>query len=118
MFPGGINPKQMKVMMKRMGIKSDDIDAESVTIHCADRDIVIEGADVSRMVIQGQTMYSITGGTAREQESGADADVEIEIDDDDVKMVAEQTGASEEKARGALEEAEGNIAEAIMKLKG
>jgi len=28
MFPGAINPKQMQTMMKRMGIKMEEIDAE------------------------------------------------------------------------------------------
>ena len=35
---------------------------------------------------------------------------------DDIKMIVEQTGASEEDAKKALEE-EGDIAAAIMKLK-
>jgi nascent polypeptide-associated complex subunit alpha len=57
--------------------------------------------------MQGQKSYQITGN----------AHTESAISEDDVKMVAEQTGASEENARKALEESNGDIAEAIMKLK-
>jgi len=42
---------------------------------------------------------------------------EIEISDEDVQLVVEQTGASPEEARKALEETGGDIAAAILKLK-
>ena len=37
--------------------------------------------------------------------------------DDDVKLVQEQTGADAEAARKALEETQGDMAEAIIRLK-
>lgn len=44
------------------------------------------------------------------------AEVAVEISDDDVAMVASQTGKSPKEARAALEEAKGDLAEAILKL--
>ena len=32
MFPGGVNPKQMAQMMKRMGIKNEELEAKRVVI--------------------------------------------------------------------------------------
>lgn len=116
MFPGGMNPKQMKMMMKRMGVKMDEIDAEEVIIKCADKEIVITDPGVAKIVMQGQVSFQITG--KEETREIQEEEVELEIDDDDVNMVVEQTGVNEEKARAALEETGGDIAEAIMKIKG
>lgn len=107
-----INPRQMKQAMKRMGIQMDEIDAESVVIRCADKDIIIENPQVVKTVMQGQTMFQISGNV-KEQVS----EIRIEISDEDVKMVAEQARVSEEKAKIALEESKGDIAGAIIKLK-
>lgn len=112
MFPGGINPRQMKQMMKRMGIRTDEIDANVVIINSVDKDIIIENPQITKMTVQGQEIFQITG-TVREKEIEA----KIDIDDEDVRMVSEQAQVSEEEARKALEETNGDIAEAIMKLK-
>jgi nascent polypeptide-associated complex subunit alpha len=112
MMPGGMNPKNMKKLMKRMGIKSDEIDAEQVIIRCVDREIVIDEPSVVKTVIQGQEMFQIQG-KVRESE----ADASASISQDDVDMVAAQAGVSEEKAVAALEKAKGDIAQAILDLK-
>jgi len=62
MFPGGLNPRQMKQMMKRMGIKTEEIDANTVIIQGSEREIIIEGPEVMKMVVQGQEIFNITGG--------------------------------------------------------
>ncbi len=112
MMPGGMNPKQMKKMMKRMGVKMDEIDAEEVVIRCVDKEIRITSPQVVKTIVSGQEMFQISGDVSEEE-----GDVSIEIEDDDVTMVAEQAGVSEEKARAALENAGGDLAEAIMELK-
>ena len=106
---GGINPSQMKAMMKQMGIKQEDIQAERVIIETVDRRIIIEPASVQKIMMQGQTTWQI-GGDAREETK------EESIKEEDIQMVAEKTGKSEGEARKALEEAGGDIAEAIVKL--
>jgi len=113
MFPGSINPRQMKQMMRRMGIKIDDIDADMVVIYESDRRIIIEEPQVMKTTMQGQEMFQIIGGRIRTEEK----DVKMEIEEEDIKMVAQQANVSEKEARKALEETNGDIAAAIMKLK-
>ncbi|RLI96031.1 MAG: nascent polypeptide-associated complex protein [Candidatus Altiarchaeales archaeon] len=113
MFPGNINPRQMKQMMRRMGIKIDDIDADMVVIYESDRKIIIEEPQVMKTTMQGQEMFQIIGGRIRTEEK----DAKMEIEEEDIKMVAQQTNVSEKEARKALEETNGDIAAAIMKLK-
>ena len=113
MFPGGLNPRQMKQMMKQMGIKSEEIDANAVIIMGPDKEIVIEGPEVTKMVISGKEMYTISGGSVKVQ----DVEAELDISTEDIEMVAEQANVSPEDAKRALEEANGDLAEAILKLK-
>ena len=116
MFPGGMNPKQMKQMMKRMGMKMDEIDADVVIIKGMNREIVIENPQVAKISVQGQDTFQITGDVSeKEVEEG---EVAVEINEEDVEMVAQQAGVSSEDAQKALEEANGDLAEAIMRLKG
>jgi nascent polypeptide-associated complex subunit alpha len=112
MFPGGVNPKQMQKMMKRMGIKMEEIPAEEVVIRCVDREIRITSPQVVKTVVSGQEMYQVTGNAT---EAGVEA--QASISEEDVTMVAEQAGVSEEAARKALEKAKGDLAEAILALK-
>ena len=106
---GGINPAQMKSMMKQMGIKQEDIPTQRVIIEKTDGNkIIIENPNVQKLVMQGQESWQITGEAHEES-------VEAGISEEDVKMVAEKTGKSEEEARKALEEIN-DIAEAIVKL--
>lgn len=107
---GGINPGQMKAMMNKMGIKQEEIDASKVIIERKDRGkIVIENPSVQKMIMQGQESWQITG-EAREESA------KEEIREEDVKLVMEKTGKSEKEARAALEEVNGDIAEAIVRL--
>lgn len=122
MFPGGkINPKQLKQMertMKKMGMNMKELDGvEEVVIVLKDKEIVISNPEVSIMNAMGQETYQIVGDThERIKGSSADEDITVEIDEDDVELVASQTGKSRDESRAALEEANGDLAEAIMKL--
>lgn len=105
------NPKQMKKMMKQMGINMEEIDAEEVIIRKHDEELIFRNPQISKIVAKGQETFQITG----EYET---VEREVDVSDDDVQLVAEQTGASEDDARKALKEAKGDIAEATMKLQG
>ena len=111
MFPGmgKMNPKQMQGMLKQFGIKTEELPAKRVTFELEGKKLVLEAPNVSVMVTQGQKIYTVMGGTELEEKGG--------LPEEDIKMVAEQAHASEEKAKKALEETNGDIAEAIMKLK-
>ncbi|MAG37951.1 nascent polypeptide-associated complex protein [Candidatus Pacearchaeota archaeon] len=105
---GGMNPKKMAGMMKQMGIDQDEIDADRVEIFKKDGSkITVENAQVVRISMQGNESFQVTGDIG-EGEAG--------LNEDDVKMVAEKTGKSENEAKKALEESEGDIAQAIVKL--
>ena len=110
MFPGmgKINPAQIQRMMKQMGIKSESLEAERVIFELKDKKFVVENPTVTVVDMQGQKTYTVMGETKEESKG-----VPVE----DIKMVAEQAGVSKEKAKKALEETAGDIAEAITKLK-
>jgi nascent polypeptide-associated complex subunit alpha len=113
MLPG-VNPRQMRQMMKQMGIQQQDIDdAIRVEIICESRKIVIEPAQVAAVNMMGQKTWQVSGESREES-----LDAKPEISDEDVKTVAEQAGVSEKEAKRAIEEADGDLAAAILKLRG
>lgn len=117
MFPGmggvggrGMNPAKMKQMMKQMGIDVKELkDVQEVVIKTADSDIIIENANVTIMKVQGSETYQIVGDVK-------EVTKEMEIPTEDIKLVMEQTGVSEEEARQALTNSNGDLAEAIVAL--
>ncbi|HJK54918.1 MAG TPA: nascent polypeptide-associated complex protein [Methanocorpusculum sp.] len=109
MMPG-INPKQMKAAMKKMGMKMEEIeDVQKVVVYTSSGNYVFEPAEVVGITMQGQTSYQLSGTPRFEP-------AKVEIPESDVELVASQTSVSPETARAALEECNGDIAEAILKL--
>lgn len=107
---GGMNPKQMQGLMKQFGIKSTDLKAKRAIFELEDgKRLVIEGPSITLVDAQGQKIYTVIGEA--KEEKGEEG-----IPEEDIKLVAEKTGASKEKARKALEKANGDIAEAIAEL--
>ena len=102
------NQKQMQHAMKRMGIKSEEINAEEVIIHCKDKDIIITEPAVSKIKIGGQETFQVIGNVSEV--------LKEKFSEDDTKLVMEQTGCTEEEAMKALDDT-GDMAEAIMLLK-
>ena len=110
-----VDPRQLKKLMDSMGIKSSEIRAGRVIIEGEEMDIVIENPQVTRIDAKGNVSFQVSG-EVREVEKNA---AKVEIGEDDVKLVMQQAGVSDESlARSALEETNGDIAEAILKLKG
>ncbi|MDD1772720.1 MAG: nascent polypeptide-associated complex protein [Methanomassiliicoccales archaeon] len=119
MMPGmgrGVNPRQMKQAMKRMGISQEDMQGvEEVIIRTADKEYVIKGAEVACITMQGQKTYQVVGDAEvrpRHDLKEASSD----IPEEDVQLVMSQTGASKEKAAQALKDCDGQPAEAILKI--
>ena len=137
---GGLDPRKMQQMMEQMGIDVTEIDAEEIVIRTSEEELVFEEADVQRMDAQGQATYQIVGepetrprGAGSASEEGEPIDVDAgtgigdeagseagsgaaDIPDTDVEIVAGRTGASEEDAREALVEADGDLAAAVERL--
>ncbi|MDK2790043.1 MAG: nascent polypeptide-associated complex subunit alpha [Methanothermococcus sp.] len=122
MFPGRMNPrmlKQMQKMMKDFGMDAKDLKAVKVIIELEDQELIFENPKVQIMDMMGTKTYSITGKpkkVKKEAEKIADEEVKLEITDEDIEMVANQCNVSKEEARKALEECNGDLAEAILKL--
>ena len=110
MFPG-MSPREMQKAMKRLGIKQEEIDAELVIIKTADKDLVIKSPHVSKVNMMGQETFQIIGDVTE-----VDKNESIGINEDDITTVMEQTNCTKEEALEALQESNGNLAEAILSL--
>ena len=108
----GMNPRKMQQMMKKMGIAQSEMDAEQVIIKTSNSMLVFDHPQVSKVNMMGQETYQVVG-TPVEQS----LETKPEINDEDVQAVVDQTGSSGEEARKTIEECEGDLAEAILKLK-
>jgi nascent polypeptide-associated complex subunit alpha len=123
---GGMNPRKMKQMMKQMGIDVTEIEAEEVVIRTADEELVFDGAQVTRMDAQGQETYQIVGEPETRERGAGEIEAADEgsegseatdaIPADDVALVSQRAGVSEDEARAALEDADGDLAAAIAAL--
>ena len=110
MIPG-IDPRQMKLMMKRMGINQTDIDATQVIIRTKTHDIIINSPSVQKINMPGQTNYQISGS-----ESIKKLDSNPDIDEDDIQTVIDQTNASREKVIELIRKNKGDLAQTIIEL--
>lgn len=107
----GMNPRQMKKLMRQMGIKMEELDGvKEVVIRLENREIVIKNPTVTVITAHGERSYQIVG-----EEEIRDV---LRIPEEDIQLVMEQTGVDYDTARKALEETKGDIAEAIIKLEG
>jgi nascent polypeptide-associated complex subunit alpha len=112
MFPGGrgMNPRQLQAQMKRMGINMEELqDVEEVIIRLKTKDIVVRNPSVTYINAQGQKSYQVAGDVTEVAKRPA-------IPKEDIMMVAGQAGVSEQEALKALEECDGEPANAIVKL--
>lgn len=105
---GKINPRQLQGMMRQMGIKTEEINAERVIFELKDKKLVIENPKVTAMDVQGQKTYTVMGEASEESRG---------VPEEDIKMVAGSAGVSEQDAKKALENNDGDIAAAITELK-
>ena len=111
MFPG-MDPRQMKAMMKRLGIQPEEINASVVIIRTDDKEIILKSPEVLKLNMMGQEIFQITSKEIEENQ----IEKTPEITEEDIKTVMEQTNVSREQAIKAIKESNGDLAEAIMKL--
>lgn len=112
MFPG-VNPSQMAGMMKKMGISQSELPVKRVIFELEDTKLVIDDPSVIKIKMQGQESYQVTGQAVEET-----IEEEIGYSKEDIDMVVQQAQVNKDQAEAALKECDGDIAEAIMKLKG
>jgi nascent polypeptide-associated complex subunit alpha len=104
--------RQMERAMRQLGVKTTDLEGvKEVVIKLEDKEIVIPNAQVVLTEMSGQRSYQVVGQEVERK-------LEAAPSEDDVTLVMEQTGAARELAVQTLKETNGDIAEAILKLKG
>jgi len=127
---GKSSPKDMKRVMKKLS-KQGQMDfeelenVEEVVIRQAEKEIIIEKPQVTKLQMPGQgEVFQIIGtGIERSklaeevQPEAATSVKEIEISPEDAQLVASQAGVSIEEGIVALKETGGDLAKAILFLK-
>jgi alpha-NAC-related protein len=115
----GLNPRELRRALKRMGIEAEELNAVKVSIETSDgKTLEVESPQVMIIRAKGQPTMIYVVGEPREVKREVKEEAKVTISDDDVRLVAEQAGVDLETARRALEEAKGDIAEAILRLRG
>ena len=103
----GMDPRLVKIAMKKMGIKQDEVSASRVVIETLDnKKLVIKNPQVTKVEMAGQVSFQISGDVSEE-----------EFSEEDIKLVMEQAQVSREKAVKSLQNNAGDIAQSILKLK-
>lgn len=119
------NSRRARRMMKQMGMNMNELsDIKRVILQGDDKEIVIEGPSVTSINVQGTKMYQVAGGRETErkiQASGVVEEAPVEekplvLPEEDILLVAQQANVSMDKARAALENSDGDLAQAIIKL--
>ena len=100
-----------KELKERYGKEYKRTSIRTYLFRLEDKELVIPNAEVSLMNVMGQETYQVTG-KAHE----VAIDEELVIPDEDIEMVANQANVSEDEAKAALEDTNGDLAEAILKL--
>jgi len=117
-----LSPREMRRLMKRAGISMEPLEGvERVEIHKEGGEvIVVKNPVVTKMAISGQTAFQVLGEEVVVEERGKEEieEVKAEIPEEDVLLVAQQAGVDKEAARRALEMTGGDLAQAILLLKG
>ena len=106
MFPS-MDPEKMQKMLKKLGMKMDNILANQVIIKTDSGDITIDEPQVIKTTMKDQVVFQISGNVKQKMFS-----------DEDVKLIMEQTGVDDkEKIKELLQQNNGDVAKTIMQLK-
>jgi nascent polypeptide-associated complex subunit alpha len=112
----GVNPRQMQQAMKKMGIKQTNMsNVTEVIIRTTEKEIVLTNVEVVLVEMQGSRNYQISGDEET-RELGAAVSASVSFPAEDIELVMSQTGCARENAVKALEDADGQPAEAIIKI--
>lgn len=106
--------RQARRMFDRMGIDMKEVPGVLEVLIKTDRkEIVIAKPQVAEMASKEGTVFTITADSYDERE------LEVPVfSEEDVQLVCDQAGVDEDRAKEALAESDGELARAIMLLKG
>lgn len=104
--------RQMRRMFDKMGLNMNPLEnIEEVIIKMSNKDIIIKKPSVTEIRAQDSTIYQIVAEDIEEI-----AKEVKKFSEEDIMLVIQQTGVTKEVAEKALEDAEGDIARAILTL--
>jgi nascent polypeptide-associated complex subunit alpha len=107
-----MDPRAMRNLMAKMGIKSSEVDAIRVVIEGSDKNIIIENPQITRIEAQGAVSFQISGDVSESEKVSA-----VNVTDDDIKLVEEKTGIKDRALiKEKLLEHNGDIAQTILSL--
>ena len=111
MMRGGQN-RDMRRMMNKMGLEMNELpNVQEVIIKTDKKEIIISKPSVTEMKAKDSSIFTVTSESYEERE------LEVPIfSDEDIQLIMQQASVDEEKAKNALEEAEGDLARAILLL--
>ncbi len=108
-----VNPREARRMMQRMGMSMGAMpDVEQVIFKTSTKEIIVENPEVAVMEMQGQKIFQVMGERIIEKP----VEKAVKIPEEDVQLVATQANVSVEQARAALEQTNGDLAQAILLL--
>jgi nascent polypeptide-associated complex subunit alpha len=102
--------------IKRAGLSIEQLEGvESVIIKFRDKEMIVKNPQVTSMKVGEQMIFQVAGEV---EEKALTVEEELSISEEDVQLVASQAGVSLEEARKALKATKGDLARAILYLKG
>ena len=109
---GGGGNHEMRRMMDKMGLDMNELsNVQEVIIKTDKKEIIISKPAVTEMKAKDNSIFTVTADSYEEKE------LEVPIfSEEDIQLVSLQAGVDDEKARIALEEANGDLAKAILNL--
>jgi len=107
-----INPREARRMMQRMGLSMSPMDVQEVVLRTREKEICIENPEVAVVEVQGQRIFQVAGGKITEKS----IERKLTVPEEDVQLVAQQAKVSLDQARTALEQTNGDLAQAILIL--
>ncbi len=99
--------------MQRMGMNMGAMpEVEQVVFKTSTKEIIVENPEVTVMEMQGQKIFQVMGDRIIEKS----VERAVKILEEDVQLVATQANVSSDQARAALEQTNGDLAQAILLL--
>ena len=128
MMPGGPrNQRQMELMMRRMGMTTEEVpDVQEVIVRTKTKEHVFQQPEVTILTVQGVRTYQVVGTPEVRPRSaaapsagaapGPASTAPSGPPEEDIRLVMEQANVSREEAIEALFQAKGEPAEAILQI--
>ena len=110
MMGGRGGNRQMRRMMDKMGMDMEEVNnVQEVIIKTDKKEIIINKPAVTEMKTKESSIFQVVAESYEEKE------LEVQIfSDEDISLVCQQANVDEETAKNALNDAEGDLARAIL----